>query len=66
MAQIVKVDDKSTTNTDRKLTGLGADYKLSKTTRAYVRYDSIDYASSLAASTGTAQKRTAIGFSQSF
>ncbi len=66
MAQMVKVDDKSTTNTDRKLTGLGADYKFSKTTRAYVRYDSINYASNLAASTGTEQKRTAFGISTSF
>jgi predicted porin len=66
MGQMVKVDDKSTTNTDRKMTGLGADYKLSKLTRIYYRYDSINYASNLAASSGTEQKRTAIGISSSF
>jgi len=66
MGQMVKVDDKSTTNTDRKVTGLGADYKLSKLTRLYYRYDSINYASNLTASSGTEQKRTAIGISSSF
>ena len=66
MAQVATMDDKSTTNTDRKMTGLGADYKLSKLTRLYVRTDNINYASNLTASSGTAQKRTAIGFSSSF
>jgi predicted porin len=66
MAQVASMDDKSTTNTDRKMTGLGADYKLSKLTRFYVRTDNINYASNLTASSGTAQKRTAIGFSSSF
>jgi len=66
MAQVATMDDKSTANTDRKMTGLGADYKLSKLTRLYVRTDNINYASNLAASSGTAQKRTAIGFSSSF
>jgi len=66
MAQVATMDDKSTTNTDRKMTGLGADYKLSKLTRLYVRTDNINYASNQTASSGTAQKRTAIGFSSSF
>jgi len=66
MGQMVTVDDKSAVNTDRKLTGFGADYKLSKLTRFYVRTDSINFASNLTASSGTAQKRTAIGFSSSF
>jgi len=66
MAQSAKVDDKSSTNTDRTMLGLGVDYKFSKTSRAYVRYDSINFASNLAASTGTAQKRTAVGISTAF
>jgi len=66
MGQVATMDDKSALNTDRKMTGLGANYSLSKTTRLYYRYDSINYASNLAASSGTAQKRTAIGFSSSF
>jgi predicted porin len=48
------------------MTGFGANYNLSKTTRFYVRTDNINYASNLTASSGTAQKRTAIGFSSSF
>jgi len=66
MGHIAKVDDQSTTNADRKLTGLGVDYNLSKTARLYVRYDDINYASNLAAFTGSALKRTAVGFSKSF
>jgi len=66
MAQMASVDDKSAINTDRKMTGYGADYKLSKLTRFYVRADSINFASNLVASSGTAQRRIAIGFSSSF
>jgi predicted porin len=66
MGQVATMDDKSALNTDRKMTGFGANYNLSKTTRVYYRYDSINYASNLAASSGTAQKRTAFGFSSSF
>ena len=66
MAQMASVDDKSAINTDRKMTGYGADYKLSKSTRFYVRADSINFASNLTASSGTAQRRSAIGLSSSF
>jgi len=75
MAQVAKVDDTSTTtstntnatsNMDRKMTGLGVNYNLSKTTRAYLRYDDINYYSNGTASAGTAQKRTAIGMSVAF
>ena len=66
MGQVATMDDKSTTNTDRKMTGFGANYNLSKTTRFYVRTDNINYASNLVASSGTAQRRTAFGFSSSF
>jgi len=66
MAQMAKVNDKAASNTDRKMTGLGADYNFSKTARAYVRYDNIDYASNLVAFNGTKQTRTAVGVSKSF
>jgi predicted porin len=39
---VVKVDDKLTTNQDRSLTGLGLDYALSKRTTAYGRYENGD------------------------
>jgi len=66
MAQIAKVDDTSTTNYDRKVTGLGVNYNLSKTSRVYLRYDDINYATNQATFTGSALKRTAVGFSKSF
>jgi predicted porin len=66
MGHIAKVDDQSTTNYDRKLTGLGVDYNLSKTARLYVRYDDINYAANQASFTGSSLKRTAVGFSKSF
>ena len=66
MAQMAKVNDKSATNTDRTLTGAGLDYNFSKTARAYVRYDNINYASSGTVTAGTKQTRTAVGISKSF
>jgi len=80
MAQMAKVDDQTTTsftngvgtgvatqtNMDRKMTGLGVNYNLSKTTRAYVRYDNINYYSNGTAVEGTSQKRTALGMSISY
>jgi predicted porin len=66
MAQVAKVDDKNATAYDRKMTGLGVDYKFSKTTRAYIRMDSLNLDTSRAASSGSEIKRTAVGFSQSF
>jgi len=66
MGQMAKVDDTSTTNYDRKLTGLGVDYNLSKTSRVYLRYDDINYASNQTAFTGSSLKRTAVGISKSF
>jgi len=50
MGQIAKVDDQSANDADRKLTGLGVNYNLSKTARVYARYDSINYATNKAAS----------------
>ncbi len=66
MAQMAKVNDKAASNVDRKMVGLGADYKFSKTTRAYVRYDSIDYNSNGTAAAGSEVKRTAFGVSKAF
>jgi predicted porin len=41
MANVVKIDDKLAANAtkDQSLTGLGADYKFSNRTNAYVRYE---------------------------
>jgi hypothetical protein len=67
MAQSASVNDTSTTNMDRKLTGLGIDYPMSKTARAYLRYDAINWnTNGTTIYAGTTQKRTAIGLSKSF
>jgi len=42
MANVLKVDNKLAGNSDRNLTGLGADYSLSKRTTAYARYETGD------------------------
>jgi len=63
---LAKVDDTSTTDTDRKLTGMGVNYNLSKTSKLYYRYDQIDYGTNVTAIAGSTQKRTAIGISKSF
>jgi len=66
MAQMASVDDKSTTDIDRKMTGIGINYNLSKTARAYVRYDNINLNDNAAATTGSKLNRYAIGVSKSF
>ncbi len=66
MAQMAKVNDKSSTDDDRKMTGLGANYNLSKTARAYLRYESVNWGSNQAVATGSEQKRTAFGVSKAF
>ena len=66
LAVFAKVDDTSSTNKDRTLTGLGVNYNLSKTSRVYYRYDSINWGSNVDAISGSTQKRTAIGVSKSF
>jgi hypothetical protein len=68
MAQTAKVNDKNATDFDRKMTGLGLNYNMSKTARAYVRYDKLDMdtAHVQAAQSGSVIKRTAIGISKSF
>jgi hypothetical protein len=66
MGQTAKFDDTSTTNVDRKMIGLGLDYSLSKTARAYVRYDSLNLGSNVAVAAGSEVTRTAVGISKSF
>ena len=68
MAQTAKVNDKNATDFDRKMTGLGLNYNMSKTARAYVRYDKLDLdtAHVQAAQSGSVIKRTAIGVSKAF
>ena len=66
MAQMAQVDDKSSTNVDRKMVGLGVNYNLSKTARVYGRYDTINFGDNVAAATGSKQNRYAIGVSKSF
>ena len=66
MAQYAKVNDKAASNIDRTLVGLGADYNFSKTARAYVRYDKVNFGSNVVAASGSEQTRTAIGVSKSF
>jgi len=61
-----KVDDTTSGNYDRGMTGLGVNYNLSKTSRVYFRYDSINFSTSKDQVAGSVQKRTAIGISKSF
>ena len=65
MGMIARVDDTATTNADRKLTGLGVNYNLSKTSRIYLRMDDINYNKN-ASAVGSTLKRTAVGISKSF
>jgi len=66
MAQTATMDDRGTSGFDRKMTGFGADYNLTKNTRAYVRYDNLNYNSSGTAASGSQVKRTAFGLSTAF
>jgi predicted porin len=74
MAQTGTLKDQAGTNNGKKstLTGIGADYALSKRTTAYLRYDSIkDEAGVIAAAatidgTGTTRTRTAVGLRHAF
>ena len=65
LAQQAKMNDTSTNNYDRKMTGLGVNYNLSKTTRVYYRADNLNLSSN-ASATGSSIQRQAIGISRSF
>jgi len=66
LAIVARVNDTTAGNNDRNMTGLGVNYNLSKTSRVYYRYDSINYSSAKDQIAGSVQKRTAIGVSKSF
>lgn len=59
-------NDTTTTNVDRKMTGYGVNYNLSKLSKAYIRMDNLNYYSNGTAVAGSAVKRTAFGLSKSF
>ena len=65
MYNFAKVDDKTTANIDRKITGLGANYNFSKMTYAYYRFDKINYSTN-AAGASTDQTRNAVGVAIKF
>jgi len=65
MVNYGKLDDKTSSNYDRKILGLGANYNLSKTTYLYYRYDKINYSTAVAV-TGSDQTRNALGFAVKF
>jgi len=66
MAQTATMDDRGTSGFDRKMTGFGTDYNLTKNTRAYFRYDNLNYNSSGTAASGSQVKRSAFGLSTAF
>jgi len=65
MANMATMDDKGTQNKDRSMLGLGVNYNLSKTVRAYARYDAYNY-DTATTSAGSEVKRTAAGLSVTF
>jgi len=66
MVQTGALTDNSTTAYNRGMTGFGVNYNFTKTTRAYFRYDNIDYYTNGTAASGTSQVRNALGISKSF
>jgi predicted porin len=67
MANFLKDDDKLVADVDRKLTGLGVDYSLSKRTTSYVRYENGDNNTSAASGSNTgAFTRWAAGVRHTF
>jgi predicted porin len=66
MVQKAKVTDNNTTAYNRAMLGWGADYKLSKTTRAYIRWDSLKLNDGGTSTSGDTIKRSAVGISTSF
>jgi predicted porin len=66
MVQTAALTDNSTTAYNRGMTGFGVNYNFTKTTRAYFRYDNIDYYTNGTAAAGTSQVRNALGISKSF
>lgn len=63
MANYVTDNDKTATNSDRNLTGLGVDYSLSKRTAAYARYETFDLSRNVV---GGKNNTTALGLRHTF
>jgi predicted porin len=68
MASMASTDDKSAANVDRKITGLGAEYALSKRSTVWARYESRDANTNNGADTNAAgvTKTTAVGVRHTF
>jgi predicted porin len=69
MAQDAQVQDSNSgtvVQLNRSMESVGANYWFSKTTRAYARYEVINYGTNVAAFTGSSQTRYALGMSTSF
>jgi predicted porin len=68
MASMGSSNEKSAANVDKKITGIGADYALSKRTNAYVRYENRDADKNVAtdATASGITKVTAIGVRHTF
>lgn len=64
--QTAKVDDKTIADVDRKMTGVGANYMLSKRTRVFYRADRVIYNIENPDGIGNKQTRSALGLSHSF
>jgi predicted porin len=59
-------DDKGSTNFDKKMTGMGLNYNLSKQTRLYYRASNNNFGTNVAATAGSSVKVSAFGISKSF
>jgi predicted porin len=66
MANISSVNDTSSLNMDRGLTGVGLNYALSKRSRAYVRYETLVTDKENKSVAGNKQTITAVGVSHTF
>jgi GBP family porin len=63
LANYLQDNDKLAANADRKLTGLGLDYSMSKRTTAYVRYETFDNHTN---ATGGKNTNTSVGLRHTF
>ena len=66
MVQTASLTDNSATAYNRGMTGFGVNYNFTKNTRAYFRYDNIDYYTNGTAVSGSSTIRNALGVSRSF
>ena len=69
MAQDVQVQDNNSggvAQLNRSNLSVGANYWFSKTTRAYARYENMNFGSNVTAFAGSSQTRSGVGISTSF